>query len=84
VRVRPDLRGASWGRSCQRVATDVLDADRLSGLVEIGVDEISWRKHHKYLTLVSDHATSKIGWGSAGKDTATLEKFFADLPDGGR
>jgi transposase len=70
------------GAICERVATDVLDPDRLSGLVEIGVDEISWRKHHKYLTLVSDHATSKIVWGAAGKDTTTLDKFFADIPDG--
>src|SRR3981189_2263298 len=44
--------------------------------------EISWRKHHKYLTLVSNHDTSKIVWGAAGKDTATLDKFFSDLPDG--
>jgi transposase len=70
------------GAICERVATDVLDADRLSGLVDIGVDEISWRKHHKYLTLVSNHDTSKIVWGAAGKDTATLEKFFAELPEG--
>jgi transposase len=70
------------GAICERVATDVLDPDRFSGLVDIGVDEISWRKHHKCLTPVSDHATSTIVWGAAGKDTATLEKFFTDLPDG--
>lgn len=69
------------GAICERVAADVLDPDRLSGLVDIGVDEISWRKHHKYLTLVSDHDTSRIVWGAAGKDTATLEKFFDELPD---
>ncbi|MGH3630818.1 MAG: ISL3 family transposase [Sciscionella sp.] len=71
------------GAICQRVAAHVLDTERLMGLVDIGVDEISWRKHHKYLTLVSDHDTSKIVWGAAGKNTATLEKFFHDLPDGG-
>jgi transposase len=70
------------GAICERVVGDVLDPDRLSELVDIGVDEISWRKHHKYLTLVSNHDTSKIVWGAAGKDTATLDKFFADLPDG--
>jgi transposase len=61
---------------------DVLDPGRLSGLVDIGVDEISWKKHHNYLTLVSNHATGKIVWGKAGKDTATLDAFFGELPEG--
>ncbi len=75
----------SWrtvGAICERVAADVLDPDRLSGLVDIGVDEISWRKHHRYLTLVSDHDTGTIVWGKPGKDTATLHAFFDELPVG--
>jgi len=75
----------SWrtvGAICERVAADVLDPDRLCGLVDIGVDEISWRKHHRYLTLVSDHDTGKIIWGKPGKDTDTLNAFFDELPDG--
>ena len=71
------------GAMCQRVAADVLDPDRLAGLVEVGVDEISWRKHHRYLTLVTDHATSTVVWGAPGKDSATLGRFFDELPDGG-
>jgi transposase len=70
------------GAICERVAAEVLDPDRLSGLVDIGVDEISWRKHHNYLTLVSDHASGKIVWGKAGKDTQTLTAFFDELPEG--
>lgn len=69
------------GAMCERVAADVLDPDRLAGLVDIGVDEISWRKHHRYLTLVTDHATSTVVWGASGKDTATLHRFFDELPD---
>ena len=71
------------GAMCERVAADVLDPDRLAGLVNIGVDEISWRKHHKYLTLVTDHATSTVVWGAPGKDAATLGQFFAELPEQG-
>ena len=71
------------GAICGRVAAEKLDPDRLSGLVDIGVDEISWRKHHKYLTLVSNHDTSQIVWGAPGKDAATLERFFDELPAGG-
>ncbi len=70
------------GAICERVSGDVLDSGRLSGLVEIGVDEISWKKHHHYLTLVSNHATGKIVWGMPGKDTATLNAFFGELPEG--
>ena len=69
------------GAICERVAPDVLDPDRLHGLVDIGVDEISWCKHHQYLTLVSDHDTGTIVWGKPGKDTDTLHAFFDELPD---
>ena len=67
------------GRICQRVSADNLDADRLSDLVEIGVDEISWRKHHKYLTLVTDHRRKKIVWGTAGRSSDSLDEFFTEL-----
>ena len=72
------------GAMCSRVVAEKLDPDLLSGLVDIGVDEISWRKHHKYLTLVSDHDTGKIVWGAPGKKAATLDAFFtAALPEDG-
>ncbi len=67
------------GVIAQRVTADELDPERLSGLVDIGVDEISWKKHHHYLTLVSNHVTGKIVWGKAGKDTETLNAFFDEV-----
>lgn len=67
------------GRICERVVASELDPARLEGLVNIGVDEISWRKHHKYLTLVTDHDAKKVVWGKAGKDTATLDTFFDEI-----
>jgi transposase len=72
------------GAMCSRIVAEKLDPDRLAGLVDIGVDEISWRKHHKYLTLVSDHDAGKIVWGAPGKKAATLDAFFTGaLPEGG-
>ena len=56
-----------------------LDPARLDGLVSIGVDEVSWKRHHNYLTLLTDHTGKKIVWGAEGKDTATLDAFFAEL-----
>jgi transposase len=72
----------SWrtvGRACERVVASELDPKRLDGLFRIGVDEISWRKHHKYLTLVVDHERGKVIWGAEGKDAKTLDKFFDEL-----
>ncbi len=72
----------SWrtvGRACERVVATELDPGRLDGLFRIGVDEISWRKHHKYLTLVVDHDRGKVVWGAKGKDAATMDAFFDEL-----
>lgn len=67
------------GRICQRVVARGLDEERLDGLVNIGVDEVSWKRHHNYLTLVTDHDAKKIVWGAEGKDSDTFDEFFADL-----
>lgn len=72
----------SWrtvGRACERVVATELDPHRLDGLFRIGVDEISWRRHHKYLTLVIDHDRGCVVWGAKGKDSATLDEFFTEL-----
>jgi transposase len=70
------------GRICERVAADGLAPDRLEGLVNIGVDEISWKKHHHYITLITDHESKKVAWGKAGKDTTTMDAFFDEIgPD---
>src|SRR5690606_4460541 len=46
------------GAICERVVEEQLDDTRFENLVSLGVDEISWKKHHNYLTLISDHETS--------------------------
>ena len=72
----------SWptvGAIVDRVVADGLDPARLDGLVDIGVDEVSWKKHHNYLTVVVDHASGDVIWAGEGKDTAALDAFFAEL-----
>jgi len=69
------------GEIVERVVSDHLDERRLEGLVCIGVDEISWRRHHRYLTSVADHATGAIVWCRPGRNSATLGEFFAELGD---
>jgi transposase len=67
------------GRIVTRVVADRLDERRLEGLVCIGVDEISYRRHHRYLTSVADHRSGAIVWCRAGRNSATLAEFFAEL-----
>jgi transposase len=67
------------GRIVTRVVADRLDERRLQGLVCIGVDEISYRRHHRYLTSVADHRSGAIVWCRAGRNSATLQAFFDEL-----
>ncbi len=55
--------------------------DRLEGLRRIGIDEISYRKGHRYLTVVVDHDTGRMVWAHEGRNKETLEKFFTALGD---
>jgi len=69
----------SVGRIVARVVADRLDESRLAGLVAIGCDEISYRRGQRYLTSVVDHQTGAIVWCSAGRNAATLQRFFDEL-----
>lgn len=70
------------GRIVERVTVDELDPDRLDGLFEIGIDEVSWRRQHRYLTLVTDHRRGCVIWGADGNGQAAADEFFTELgPD---
>jgi transposase len=43
------------------------------------VDEVSWRKQHRYLTLVVDHQARRVVWGTEGAGAAAADAFFAEL-----
>ncbi len=67
------------GRIVQRVGDELLDGDRLSDLFEISIDEVAWRKGHRYLTLIGDHRRRCVVWGTEGKGQAAADEFFAQL-----
>jgi transposase len=67
------------GRIVERVVAERLDDGRLTGLVAIGVDEIAYRRHHRYLTSVVDHRAGAIVWCSPGRNAETLQRFFEEL-----
>ena len=78
-----ELTRIAWrsvGRICQRVAEEAgREVDLLAGLRRIGIDEISHRKGHRYLTVVVDHDTGRLIWAAPGRDKATVEAFFDAL-----
>lgn len=53
--------------------------DPFAGLRRIGIDEISYKRGHKYLTVVVDHDTGRLVWAAPGRDRATLRGFFDAL-----
>ncbi len=53
--------------------------DRFAGLSRIGIDEISYKRGHRYLTVVVDHDSGRLVWAAPGRDKATLEVFFDAL-----
>jgi transposase len=56
------------GRIISRVVDEAARShDRLDGLERIGIDEISWRRGQRYLTLVIDHASGQLVWAAEGR-----------------
>jgi transposase len=67
------------GEIIERVVGRNLDGKRLEELYVIGLDEVSYRKGHKYLSIVADHRTGDPVWIDEGRSQATVGKFFDEL-----
>ncbi len=67
------LMRVAWrtvGAIMTRVADDAMaGVDRFAGLRRIGIDEISYKKGHRYLTVVVDHDARKLIWAGARDGT---------------
>jgi transposase len=77
------LLRCSWrviGAIVARVAADLrAGADDLDGLRRIGIDEISYRRHHCYLLVVVDHDRKRLVHAVDGAKKTTLRGFFGTL-----
>jgi transposase len=76
-----EFMGIAWntvGDIINRVLIDVAPKyeDRFDNLVNIGVDETSYRKGHNYITTVVNNDDSTVIWAAEGHSIATLSKFF--------
>jgi transposase len=67
------------GRIVGRVVAKRRPADPLGNLEYIGVDELSYRKQHHYVTVVVDHRDGRVVWGGEGKSAESLLAFFEEL-----
>jgi transposase len=65
-------------------ADTAADIDAFAGLRRIGIDEISYKRHHKYLTVVVDHDSGRLVWASPGHERATVRAFFDALEASGQ
>jgi transposase len=75
-----ELLRVAWATVGAIVARVVDEAravnDPFDGLVRIGIDEISYKRGHRYLTIVVDHDTGRLVWAAKGHDKKTLAGFF--------
>lgn len=68
------------GSIIARVGAEIdASVDRLDGLRRIGIDEVSYKRGHRYLTVVVDHDSGRLVWAQPGRDKATLRVFFDQL-----
>ena len=76
------LMRVAWrtvGAIIERVVPRHQKGDRLDGLTRIGVDELSYRRHHEYVTVIVDHVRGGVVWASPGKNADTFKAFFKEL-----
>ncbi len=91
LRISWNTIGPVIGR--MRAELDANPAARFAGLVRIGVDETSYKKGHKYITVVINHDTGKVIWAHEGhgktiftnsvrrpSDALTRSTLYSGLP----
>jgi len=76
------LMRTAWrtgGVIIERTWREVEDChDRFENLTRIGIDEISYKKGHKYLTIAVDQVTGRLRllWAGIGRESQTVNEFF--------
>ncbi len=78
-----ELMRIAWrtvGAICARVAADAeKTVDRMANLRRVGIDELSYKRGHRYITCVVDHDTGRLVWAAPGRDKNTVNAFFDAL-----
>ena len=64
------------GQIIARVVADLNGEDLLEGLTCIGIDEIAYRRHYRYLHVVVDHDRRRLIHATDGAHPTSLNAFF--------
>ena len=69
------------GSIIDRVMAEAIVANqsRFDGVRRIGIDDVSYRRGHKYLVVVYNHDTGTLLWTGLDRKKTTLGQFFALL-----
>lgn len=70
---------ATVTRIVERVCEEAARTMAFPAVTRIGVDEVSYRRGHRYLTVVVDHDTGRLLFAHPGKNAAALDAFFEKL-----
>jgi len=72
------LARSTFSDILHRAITRLRDGHRIRDLTAIGIDEVSYRRGHKYVTVVYDLKRSRVVWVGEGKKRSTIDKFFSE------
>lgn len=73
--------GIAWesaGRIARRVVSEKLAGQRHAAAF-LGVDEISYGRPRKFLTVIVDHENGRVIWAAQGKNAETFKQYFGSL-----
>ena len=62
-----------------RIITRYRGNHRIRGLKNLGIDEISYKRRHCYLTIVYDLDRHCVVWAGVGKGRKTIDIFFEEV-----
>jgi transposase len=57
------------------------ETSRFENLEDIGIDETSYKKGHKYMTVIVNHKTGALIWAKKGHGKEVLTSFFKELTE---
>jgi transposase len=78
-RIKWDTVG-SIVRRVQKALEDK-EENRFDNLESIGIDETSYKKGHKYMTVIVNHKTGALIWAKKGHGKEVLTTFFEELTE---
>jgi len=65
----------------KQALTEQFGQTNYDGLERIAIDEIAVKKGHHYMTVVLDYDTGRVVWMGKGRQIATLDVFFEEMPE---